>query len=209
MKKLTAVFLIPLFLASGCGGGGTSGAGGGGAVTAGEYVLFATLAIDGSISMDSLINICDADADPPVLEPLIPTRTGTFTITVTNATSLTQDLFPDGIIINSYTTAFTRLNPASSGIPALEERRYHNVHSIPNSESITVTVNIMDLGGSLPEYVEKRYGTGLFPDPELTLHPPDNYSVTVTVKGRTLSGHGFTLSASTVIEVGNFNRCDE
>lgn len=218
MKKLITVVLTSSFLISGCGGGGTSGAGGGGAVAkAGEYILSATLVMDGTQSIDSLQTLCE-EGPPPEYEA-VRTRTGTVMIDVTNATSLTQGLFPHGLIINSYTVAFARLGPASSGAPELDNQHYSYEFSAPNPESITIPVNIVDIGEVLPEYKRERYGPLALRPPGslnemelaelavLVSHDPDNYSVTVTVRGRTWSGHGFSLSPSMVIEIGNYDTC--
>lgn len=223
MKKLIAVILTSTFLASGCGGGGTSGAGGGGAVVAGQYVLHASLGINDSPSVDTIVDVCDP-GPPPEYEETISTRVGTFTVIVENATSVTQGVFPAGLVLSSYTVSFIQISPRA---PKLNSQTYDIHLSIPSPESLEVSVVIADVGEVIPEYRRKRFGDYLSlvlaisqaaadsqelqelqaELQELLSQSPDNYTVRVTMRGHTLSGHNFALYADATMEIGNFNRC--
>jgi hypothetical protein len=193
MKKKICAILVACYLIAGCSsGGGTSGAGGS-VVTAGEFLLAAAVFMNGSSSIDSVQGECD---DGEVVLEDFATRTGTFRITITNindVVSSASGLFPSGIILESYNVQFV---PSSPGAPGLAQRSYpNNSNTIDGSSSISVVV-IVDAATVIPEYQAKN--------PSGTIH---TYAVNVTMHGRTLSGDRFAISASMLIEFGDFGEC--
>ena len=189
MKKKICAILVACYLIAGCSsGGGTSGAGGS-VVTAGEFLLAAAVVMNGSNSIDSGQGVCSEGGI---------TRTGTFRITITNindVVSSTSALFPTGIILESYNVQFV---PQSPGAPGLAQRSYPNNSNTINGSSSNSTVVIVDAGTVIPEYQAKN--------PSGTIH---TYAVNVTMHGRTLSGDRFAISASLIIEFGDFSTCEE
>ena len=119
IKNKISTLLLAAYLLAGCSsGGGTSGAGGAGAVTAGEFLVTAGLAPNGSISVDTVISVCtegEGDAED-VLEPLQTTVLGTLTITATDVADLTGGIFPSGLVLSSYRVDFIGASPGAPGL---------------------------------------------------------------------------------------------
>ena len=191
-KKLCSIFLAA-YLIAGCssGGGINVGAGGGGFVTAGEFLLAAALLLTDTISIDTIQDNCGTIENPDF--ETFTTKTGTVTITITNITDLTNGLFPSGVLVESYSVSFFSGDP---GAPRLTTRSFGATASTVNGENIVVQVIIADLGFTKPEFAHQNPGGTIF-----------SYVVTVTVRGRTLSGDAFNLSASSFAEMGNFDNC--
>ena len=187
MKNRILAILVATYLMVGCSsGGGTSGANGGSAVTAGEFLLTAGLvSVPAGTSVDTN---CE--------EPLSSTN-GIFRITLTNVTSTTGNLFPSGVILESYTVSFS---PQSTGAPKLQNRTYGTSSNTVNSGAISTPVILVDAATSLPEYLRNSPGSC---DSD-TRH---RYMITVTMKGKTLAGDRFTISAA--VQLAFFNSAEE
>lgn len=205
MKMKISAILVACYIVVGCSsGGGTSGASGGNALTVGSFLLTATLSMNGSASIDSIQDDCSDEEpeEPDVEEPVLvkhdleefTSRTGTFTITILNVGDLTGGLFPTGILLESYQVSFT---PFSPGAPGLSKSPvYPNPSSTINGATSISTVVIVDAASVLPEYQAKN--------PAGVIH---NYVVTVNMRGRTLAGDPFVITATMLIEFGNFDTC--
>jgi hypothetical protein len=150
--------------------------------------------MNGSNSIDSIQDDCsDGVSEVPDLEEFT-SRTGTFTITILNVGDLTGGLFPTGILLESYQVSFT---PFSPGAPGLSKSPvYPNPSSTINGSTSISTVVIVDAASVLPEYQAKN--------PAGVIH---NYVVTVNMRGRTLAGDRFLITATLLIEFGNFDTC--
>ncbi len=195
MKKKISAILVACYIVVGCSsGGGTSGASGGNALTVGSFLLTATLAMNGSASIDSIQDDCsDEESEEPDLEEFT-SRTGSFTITILNVGDLTGGLFPTGILLESYQVSFSPFTPGAPGLS--NSPVYPNPSSTINGSTSISTVVIVDSASVLPEYQAKN--------PAGVIH---NYVVTVNMRGRTLAGDGFVTTATVLIEFGNFDTC--
>lgn len=169
-----------------------SGAGGGAAVTAGEFLLTGAVVINGSFSIDVFPDQCDEEGTD---FSAITTRTGTYTLTLTNISSTTGNLFPSGVILQSYTVKFIG---QSAGAPGLPIKSYGVTGNVVNGASISTNVVIADLATIIPDYAKKV--------PSGTIH---SYVVQVSMKGTTLAGDNFTVTASMLVEMGNFDGCSD
>ena len=183
MKNKILAILIAAYLMVGCSsGGGTSGANGGSAVTAGEFLLTAGLT---TVPVSTFVDTnCDKAGT---------TTNGLFRITLTNVTSTTGDLFPSGVILESYTVSFS---PQSGGAPTLQNKTFGTSSNTVNGSSISTPVILVDSASTLPEYLRKSPGSC---DSD-TRH---RYMITVTMRGKTLSGDPFVVSAAVTIEFYN------
>lgn len=194
MKSKLSALLIAAYLMVGCSsGGGTSGAGGSGAVTAGEFILSASFVLEDTISMDTIQGVCDVADDGEITFEVFTTQSGTFTITITNNSSTTSDIFPGGIILESYRVEYI---PQSSGAPSLTTRSFGASSSVVNATSISTSIIVADLAFTKPEY-----------NAAVPSGDQSTYTVRVTMNGRTVSGDAFAISASAVAEFGNFDNC--
>ena len=195
MKNKILAMLMAAYLIAGCSSGaGTSGAGGAGAVTAGSFLITASLSSGDSISVDTIQNLCvDETGMVTGVEPGLTTKTGLFTVTITNIADLTGGIFATGVILTTYTVTFVG---TSTGAPGLAIQTFGETTTITSDSSATFTVILLDLGSTLPEFASKN--------PSGTVH---SYRVTVNMRGSTLSGDDFVVSATTFLEAGNFDRC--
>ncbi len=205
MKNKLSAILIAMYLLAGCSsGGGTAGGAGGSGITttAGGLLLVGAVSATDSISQDAFISICtpavpatgSTPAVPAVLEDGLTTKLGTFSITLNDIVDLTGGLFPVGVTLERYTVSYVAQGDA--GAPALASRTHtQTVTLLVVGTTVDVSVILMDLGFTIPEFASKTSGA------------VSSYRVTVTWTGRTLSGDSVTLSASTFIEIGNFDRC--
>ena len=208
MKKKLSAILVAIYLLAGCSsGGGVSGAGGIGTATAGGLLLSAALAVNGSISVDAFQDVCTpAVIDPvtglitteAVLEEGITSRFGTFTVTITNISDLSSGLdgvFPTGIVIESYQVDYGAASDSSA--PVLTSRVFSESSTILGSSATgSITVALVDLGFALREFAARNIDGTVF-----------SYNISVTIRGRTVSGDPVVLTAFTFIEMGNFDRC--
>lgn len=197
MKKISAI-LLAVYLTAGCssGGGTTGGAGGTGtSSTADGLLLSAFLTTDGNFSVDVIQNGCfDENGEPQEPEPGLTTATGTFTITVADVADLTGGLFPTGITLESYTVSFAPAGDTAT--PGLSSRTFTQVVTVLTSTATSaVTVILADVGFTIPQFATANGA------------PVRSYQVTVTYRGRQVSGEAVTLVASTFMEFGNFDRC--
>jgi hypothetical protein len=183
MKNKILAILVAAYLMVGCSsGGGTSGANGGSAVTAGQFLLTAGLTpVPAGASVDTNC------------EKALSTTNGVFRITLTNVTSTTGNLFPSGLILESYTVSFS---PQSSGAPKLQNRTYGTSSNTVNSSAISTTVILVDAATTLPEYLKNSPGSC---DSD-TRH---RYMITVTMRGKTLAGDPFAVSAAVLLAFFN------
>jgi hypothetical protein len=190
MKNRISAVLLAVYLIVGCSsGGGTSGAGGGSSVViAGEFILLGTLVVN-TLEVDTISTTCESS------EEVLTTANGIFTITITNLGQLPSDLFPSGLILESYSVTYT---PNSTGAPGISKRSYPTSSAGINGSALATRVIIADLSSVIPEFQRKN--------PSGTIH---SYTVTVTVKGRTLAGESFAVPAVQVMEFGDFGACEE
>ena len=171
-KKLTG-FLIAVYLLAGCSsGGGVDGAGGVGTTRVGEFLLAASLVTPAIVDVG-----CTG-------EEIAETVRGTFRITLINIESTTGDLFPSGIIVESYTTSY---NPQTSGAPPLASRTFGDSQVTINGDSLVLAVVIADTQ-TIREYNGKTGGR------------PESYVITVRARGRGLSGEAFSITANSISE---------
>ncbi len=183
MKNKILAILIAAYLIVGCSsGGGTSGANGGSAVTAGEFLLTAGLA---TVPVGSSVDTnCEKAAT---------STNGLFRITLTNITSTTGNLFPSGVILESYTVSFS---PQNGGAPNLQNKTYGVSSNTVNGSAISTPVILVDAATTLPEYLKKSPGS-------CDSNTHHRYMITVTMRGKTLAGDPFAVSAAVLVEFFN------
>ncbi len=206
MKKKICVMLMATYLTAGCGGGGTSGGGGEGSVTVAGVRMTASLSTEDSFSHDVRQTFClDLKGNVTGKEPNITTKSGTLTITAKDTTDLTGGLFPKHVALDRYTVSYAGGGRGSAPvIPPPDPYQKGFGLTVSETES-TESTDVVLL--SLEQIQGKKFRDGFLPPTEV-----ERYDVTVTYHGRIESNTGaslgdFKISASTYLEVGNFDEC--
>ncbi len=196
--------LTALYLVAGCSSG--SAGGGAGAANTGitdDGVIFSATVNPDGISVDTVLGICTPGSVSgtgvvtlPVIEPGLFTKIGTLTISAQSTTALVDpSLFPSGVTFNGYTVSYAK--QSGSQAPTLSPRQHaQSITLISGTSSVTAQVTLFDLGTALREF--------------RTQNPTGNvysYRVSVTANGQTLAGKPIILTATTFLEIGNFNLC--
>ncbi|MGB5706422.1 MAG: hypothetical protein WBM41_06290 [Arenicellales bacterium] len=201
--KIFTPLLVALFLLGGCsskGGTTSSGDGLGVQTTQGDLLLLTSLIVNDSPSVDAIQDICDIPDDPdedPTLEPGLSTTFGTLTINsrdLMDSSGLTPiEFFPEGVSFDRYRVSFI---PANSFAPNLRDRVYLQTMTLPNGTSTaSFQVVLVDLDLTLPEFAAQTSGSIA------------SYNVKVTASGAEFNGTPIDVSATTFLEMGNFDRC--
>ena len=223
--------LFALSLQIGCGGGGgITGAGTGNVVLIDGLLLTAHMtAPNDTISIDAFHSLCPGGG----MEDGLMTHASIFTVEVTNVSNTTGLLNPVGVTFTDYTVYYDTI---TYGAPELRNRLRSllllpatgppSLGFIPLRSSISgdTPVIIADVDAVMPEFREywaqrivdqggtlSAEGVLVYPD-DADLERLDylgSYTVTVKMRGQTLSGKNFTISARQYIEIGEFNRCDQ
>ncbi len=207
LKTKLITILTSAYIMVGCSSGGTGGGAGAqniGVVNGDNGIIFSSsvIATDG-ISVDTVLGVCKAastNADgtitEEVLEPGLFTKTGTLTISAQSTASLVDpNLFPSGTTFNSYTVTYAKQGDAQA--PTLSPRTHaQSITLISGTATVSAPIILFDLGSTHREYSAQN-----------PLGLVYSYQVSVTANGQTLSGRPIVITATTFLEIGNFDLC--